>query len=81
VTVDQQVPRALEILKVIPKATGAKSQLSGRDSFSGTKAELPKTAPTLAQIGIDKKISARVQKMALHKNGSDLAPSVWIQEF
>lgn len=51
-----------EILQAMPKAAGVK--MAGRDSFGGTKTEPPKNAPTLAEIGIDKKTSARAQKLA-----------------
>jgi len=51
-----------ELLAVTEKAKGTAG--TGRPSLGGSKRELPKSAPTLAQLGIDKKLSARAQKMA-----------------
>jgi ASC-1-like (ASCH) protein len=54
-----------QMLAAMPKATGTKSQLAGRDSSGGTKSEPPEEkALTLAELGIDKKTSARVQAIA-----------------
>jgi hypothetical protein len=36
----------------------------GRPSLGGTKKEPPKSIPTLADIGINKKLSSRAQKLA-----------------
>ena len=47
----------------LPKATGTRGQ--GRPSLGGSKSEPPKSdAPTLAEIGVDKKRSTRSQKLA-----------------
>jgi hypothetical protein len=49
-----------EMLKAAPKAKGVKGQFTG-----GTKSEPPaETAPTLAELGLDKKTSAVAQKLA-----------------
>ena len=54
-----------EIQAEQPKAKGTRGQLSGRDASGGAKAEPPEqSAPTLAELGIDKKLSARAQKLA-----------------
>lgn len=55
-----------DILAAMPKATGTRSQLAGRDSSGGAKSEPPETfIPRLADIGIDKKTSARAQQLAV----------------
>lgn len=47
-----------EILAAMPKASGSAG--TGRPTLGGTKSEPPKSdAPTLADIGIDKKTSSR----------------------
>lgn len=51
-----------ELLRDMPKATGVR--MAGRDSVGGTVLVPPKNEPTLAEIGIDKKTSARAQKLA-----------------
>jgi hypothetical protein len=39
--------------------------MAGRDSFGGTITEPPKdSTPTLAELGIDKKLSSRAQALA-----------------
>ncbi len=54
-----------EFLRAAPKAIGTRGQLVGRDSSGGTKSVPPeKPSATLADLGIDKKTSARVQKLA-----------------
>ncbi len=53
-----------EFLRTMPKAIGVRGQLAGRDSSGGTKVEPPEKAASLADLGIDKKTSARVQKLA-----------------
>ncbi|TMQ74382.1 hypothetical protein [Candidatus Accumulibacter phosphatis] len=56
--------RAGQMLAEMPKATGAKSQLSGQ--FSGGPIVVPpeKTTPTLSDLGITKNDSSRWQKLA-----------------
>lgn len=51
-----------EFLKKTPKATGTREQLVGPGRIGGAKEEPP--TPTLAEIGITKKQSARAQKLA-----------------
>jgi len=51
-----------QMLAAMPKATGTKNQLSGPGVIGGTKSEPP--IATLADLGIDKKTSARVQAIA-----------------
>lgn len=52
-----------EILAAMPKATGSAG--TGRPPLGGAKSEPPKSdAPTLADIGIDKKTSSRAQRLA-----------------
>lgn len=47
------------------KAKGSAGQLKGRDSSGGSVVEqLENTAPTLSEIGIDRKTSMRVQRLA-----------------
>lgn len=51
------------MLKETPRNTGVK--LAGRDFFGGTKSEPPKiSAPSLSDLGIDKKTSSIAQKLA-----------------
>jgi hypothetical protein len=52
------------MLREMPKATGTAGQ--GRPALGGTITEPPKdNSPTLAELGIDKKLSSRAQ--ASHK--------------
>lgn len=51
-----------EFLKTMPKATGTAG--AGRPSLGGSGRELPKSEPTLAEIGITKKESSRAQQLA-----------------
>lgn len=45
--------------------TGSRGQLKGRDHPGGTISEQPEDRrPTLEQVGIDRKLSSRAQKMA-----------------
>lgn len=62
-----------EFLRTMPKALGGRPEKTGtksepvfrRPNLGGTKSGPPKSsAPTLADLGIDKKTSARVQKLA-----------------
>jgi len=47
---------------------GRRGQLRGKDSSGGAKAEPPEDpTPTLAELGIDKKLSSRAQKIAAVK--------------
>lgn len=49
-----------EMLKDAPKAKGTRSQLAGKDSSGGTALAPPENSvPALADLGIDKKTSAR----------------------
>ncbi|BAZ94300.1 uncharacterized protein FOKN1_1918 [Thiohalobacter thiocyanaticus] len=42
--------------------TGTRGQLKGRDASGGTQSEPPEAkVPTLAEAGIDKKLSSRAQ--------------------
>jgi N6-adenosine-specific RNA methylase IME4 len=51
-------------LASIPKATGTRSQLVARGVIGGTKMEPPIIdAPTLAEIGVDRKEAARAHKL------------------
>ncbi len=45
-------------------ATGSKGQLIGPGVIGGSKSEPPIKTPTLADLGIDKKLSARAQRLA-----------------
>jgi ParB family chromosome partitioning protein len=51
-----------ELLAEMPKATGSRGM--GRPKIGGSDRELPKDAPTLAELGIDKKLSVRARKFA-----------------
>ena len=52
-----------DMLKATDRAKG--TVLNGKDSFGSTKMEPPKNdAPTLADLGIDKKTSSLAQKLA-----------------
>lgn len=54
-----------ELLRDGPKATGTRGQLQGRDPSGGAKAEPPEApAPTLAEMGIDKKQAERAEQVA-----------------
>jgi hypothetical protein len=50
--------------KSVGLATGTRSQLHGRNSSGGTLKEPPESKPTLAEAGIDKKLSIHAQKLA-----------------
>lgn len=62
-SVKLQAERKLgEILAAMPKATGGEH--GGRHSKDGSRVEPSNPTPTLADLGIDKKVSARAQKLA-----------------
>ena len=50
------------MLEATPKNGGVAN--GGKRSAAGSTTELADTTPTLAQLGIDKKLSARAQKLA-----------------
>lgn len=55
------------MLQETPRNKGIK--LAGKDSFGGTKLELPiETPPTLAELGLDKKTSSIAQKLVQRQN-------------
>lgn len=56
-----------EMLRDMPKATGTAGM--GRPSLGGSTSEPPKTEMTLAEIGIDKKVSMRAQRLAALPDG------------
>ena len=51
-----------ELLKAAPKATGGEH--GGRHSKDGSRVEPSNPTPTLSDLGIDKKLSARAQRLA-----------------
>jgi N6-adenosine-specific RNA methylase IME4 len=51
-----------ELLKDLPKAKGARGQ--GRPAKGGTRSEPPKTTPTLAEMGVSKKVASVAQQLA-----------------
>jgi hypothetical protein len=60
-----------EFLKDGPKNKGTKGQLKGRSASGGAKREPPeKSAPTLAELGIDKKESRVAQALATIKTAA-----------
>lgn len=64
-SVKLQAERKLgEILAAMPKATGTRGSFNGRDSSGGSVRVPPENQTTLADLGIDKKVSARAQKLA-----------------
>lgn len=57
--------KAGEMLSEMPKNTGVRGQLKGRDASGGILQEPPETqTPTLEELGISKSESSRWQKMA-----------------
>lgn len=54
-----------QIMAKTPKNSGSKGQLNGKDSSGGTRKVPPEIqAPTLAELGVDKKTSSMAQKLA-----------------
>lgn len=51
-----------ELLRDSPKATGG--EYGGKTKIDGSRKELSNPTPTLADIGIDKKLSSKAQKLA-----------------
>ena len=62
VWVEAECKLAEELAK-IPKATGTQGQLKGRNFSGGTKMEPPEKLPTRAELGLDKKRSAKAAKL------------------
>lgn len=54
--------RVGELLRELPKATGTRG--AGRPPIGGSRGAPPKSAPTLAEQGLDKKTAHRCQKLA-----------------